>query len=300
MRLIPTSATLALVTSAFLFISASPTSANCICSGPWQEHTPYPHHFSTASCADPDPDPAGEYIYETCVTNHSDDRYLHFDWLIPGPRSWVPPGVTLPSQRPRPQGSLLRQDGCLRYGNREMLSYAEFLPHIGDRPKLATERFSCANSGIWQDPSVQADDRYNIFVIRGKTLSVFAPTDSARVADTMIRLNAEVTVEPEGDYFWHTVTLRAEPYGTVFQPDRIRVVPEPQELRAAYADQAEDGRLPVSAEGQSFMLQRPMPPVSPQLEDVRFDVFTDAGDSVGYPSCALLAVSSVVCFYRTQ
>ena len=276
----PVLLTLTFAISASLCLSASPSLANCSCSAPWQEHTPYPYRFSTSSCAYPAA-PAGAYIYETCITNHSDDRYLYFDWLIPGPKSWVPPGVTLPSKRPRPEASLLRQNGCLSYGNFEQLSYAEFLPHRGDTPRLtdAAHR-DCASPSLWQDPNVQTDDRRDIFVIRENSIWVFAPTDRARVAETMLRLNAEVDVEPEGDYFWHTITLRAEPYGAVFQPDHIHVVPELQELRTAYADQATDGRLPVSREGQRFILHHPMPPVTPRLEDVRFDVITDDGDTV--------------------
>ena len=268
---------------------ASPplSAAECRCQGPWQFHFLSSHTFETSSCSYPKftSDGGIHYVYETCVANHDGD--LDFKWYVPGPASWIPSGVILPSPRLRSErNSLEWQSGCLRYGNLAQAHDAEFLPHAKDAPKLQVEDMVGCNGMIRLEATGQASSASRaqrgvdaIFSIEGQLLRVFAPTDRARVNATMLRIDAIVDVQYDAESYSHAMTVSAAPQGEVFQPDQVRLVPELEEIRSAYEDYAEGGRLPISGEEQTYRITRPVP-VEPRLEDVRYNVVAGDDDTV--------------------
>jgi hypothetical protein len=84
-----------------------------------------------------------DFIFETCAQNNG-INHLDFNWLIPGPDSWIPPGCAIPSRRPRQTSNQLNgQKGCLIYGNSGQTARIEFIPHETDKDLLSKEDDNC-------------------------------------------------------------------------------------------------------------------------------------------------------------
>lgn len=184
------------------YLWSAPTSANPCADSPYQHHSKGPHNFETSSAFKTD-GPLNQYW--TCVrnldTNPNND--LKVDWYIPGPHKvWIPGGRQLEHPRRSADPDFRPLDGHLEYGHLGEATIAEFLGDSDeekraaaakqlDKQQTAADRFRThpANQTIFPSPREGWTDSFRLFF----------PTDSKHTTDTMIQLDATVSVSFNSD-----------------------------------------------------------------------------------------------------
>lgn len=238
-------------------------------------------------------DDAGVHVYETCVENHS-EGWLEFNWHIPGPSSWVPPGKACSNPRRRiSRDTLNGYAGCLRYGNDWENSRADFLPHKDDQDAIDREMQTDCKDVVQDEAEGTSDSRPSDEVLREPievALQIYAPWDRDRPIKTMMEVNASVSIVPvvfndDAKIFQHIFEVKAEPANYDieydFQPELIRIVPQSETLRADYAKMAnlKGGTFSLSGKQSPIKIERPFPK-NPRLVSVRYTLFTEKGSPV--------------------
>ncbi len=231
---------------------------------------------------------ANVHIYETCVTNKDDSRYLDFDWYIPGPHSWIPPGESLPNPRRRvTRDTIDGQEGCLRFGNEWIAGSADFLPHATDGQALEQEAaLGCEERMRHEGRTTagQLEDFFeggeDIFPFQA-TLEIFAPSNSEFPAETMTRVQGKLEVVPskEGTYFEHSLTILTFPIGPKALADTFRLIPNLDIVRTAYSQTGfEEGLLMLSKFNEYRLTMET--PKRPVIREIRYQLVNDSNEHV--------------------
>lgn len=119
-----------------LVVAASPTFAQSQCAGPIPDSHNYgTYNFETNSRLEPNNFGNFKFGIVSCIRNTKDDVFeLYVNWLIPGPRGFVPPHETLLSlPRLVIDDKVAPLKGCLQYANRGDFTYAHFLGSKDDQ-----------------------------------------------------------------------------------------------------------------------------------------------------------------------
>ena len=137
------------------------------------------------------------FLFGTCVKNLS-PYDLDFNWYIPGPSSWIPPGCALISERERARDERLEpQPSCLRYGSTWKTKRAEFIPHVSDKALLEAESGDDCKSIKSSGLSIEGESDTKDFSY-SKDIEVFAPSALSDVETTLSSIR--LTSKTDGEY----------------------------------------------------------------------------------------------------
>ena len=165
------------------------------------DYTPHhkgAHNFATSSAVENDGQTPAQHW--TCVRNlnKNPDHDVKITWYIPGPHvTWIPGGTQVDTPRRPLDDKQMSIMGCLKYGNLKDFTRAKFVgsEEEAGRKKEEEETTECRiarqfherpASSIVQE--VSANDWLDAF-------RIFFPTDLQNVSNTMVRLDANVSVD---------------------------------------------------------------------------------------------------------
>jgi hypothetical protein len=258
-------------------------------SGTPVDHTPIGYHFITTTRVYQG---HGVWVYETCVENLA-NRYMEFNWFIPGPHSSVKQGCAIYSPRFKDTHDTLNgYAGCYLYGNDWTRNHETFLPHRDDEDAIQAEMKdpACANiPGRILEGAKASSDTDIAEALRSDLnlqLDVFAPSDPKRADATMMYVIANVFIHPEQDKgkYIHTVELIAAPANSdvkEIQPSAIRIRPESEIVRSYYIgnkNAQSDGTFALQYK-EVISAELPLPK-NPHLETTRFALIAEGGRTV--------------------
>ena len=195
-------------------------------------HRPHdrgPYKFKTSSWVR-----AGDngHYYRTCVENLS-ARDLWFDWFTPGPTTYIPPSESVTSPRYFIDRKSADFQGCIQYGNHREPMEEYFIGHENDREQISKEKTGGCKIGrhAAQSAASPADSSKIEYVT-----TLFMPSDSERVRDTMMRFDLTVALERRSEAVASSVVrYKATRYyeNSKADPTRLTMQTNSEILRAA-------------------------------------------------------------------
>lgn len=195
---------------------------------------------------------AGGRIYSTCVENRS-DRDLWMDWFVPGPRSWIPAHVSLPSPRFFGKEKSVSLVGCLQYGNHSASMREPFIGHENDIPRIAVEQQVGCDAKLDKISTTAHDDFEPVQI----DTQVYVPSDSKDPDATLMRLSASIGIEAIDQDAYRTVVnyhleqLEGRGKGV---PEELTLRTKSPELTLAMQKVGYGDRIHLSAKGAKLVL----------------------------------------------
>ena len=143
------------------------------------------------------------HYYSTCVENLS-DRDLWFDWFVPGPTTYVPPGKLVTSPRYFQDRQSLDLLGCLQYGNHREPMQEYFIGHENDREQIEHEKEKGCN--------VSRHDFYGAITPAKApkitySANIYIPSDSKDLKRTLMGIDLSVGLEKFGENAMKTTVM---------------------------------------------------------------------------------------------
>ena len=181
---------------------ALPTSARAdeCANSHYTPHHKGAHKFATSSAVENDGQTPAQHW--TCVRNlnKNSDHDVKITWYIPGPyMTWIPGGVQVDTPRRPLDDKQMSIRGCLRYGNLRDFVRAEFVGSEEEANRVKEEEGGeSAECGIRR----QFHERPASKIVRGvpaidwlDSFRIFFPSDLTNASDTMLRLDASLSVK---------------------------------------------------------------------------------------------------------
>ena len=169
------------------------------------------HNFATSSAVESDGKTPAQHW--TCVRNLNEnpEHDVKITWYIPGPHvTWIPGGDQVDTPRRPLDDRQMSIKGCLKYGNLKEFTRAEFVgsgeeagrarEEEGTECGIARQFHERPASRVVQE--VPANDWLDVF-------RIFFPTDLENVSNTMVRLDANVSVNFSDESVLTMVTYSA-------------------------------------------------------------------------------------------
>ncbi|RWM38733.1 hypothetical protein [Mesorhizobium sp.] len=182
------------------------------CNGEYQPHNKGEFLFKTGSSFE---EGSPLHVYRTCVLNLDPENDLKVSWYIPGPHlTWVPPRQVFDFPRRSADANARPLKGCFEYGHLGDMTIAEFL---GDETEEALTG-SATEQACRQQVGLQASPGSDKEIDPPKDgwtqdYTIFFPSDLENVRETMIQLDATVSVKNDGEGSFHTIfQYSARPY----------------------------------------------------------------------------------------
>jgi hypothetical protein len=206
-----------------------------------REHNRGDYRFKTSSWVRAEDN--GHY-YRTCAENLSaDNRDLWFDWFVPGPTSYIPPGRSVTSPRyfiDRQSADFL---GCLQYGNHRTSMQEGFIGHKNDSEQIEREKEQgCDVSRKVSEARNAPAEVPNL----SYSTEIFIPSDSSDVKNTLMQVNLTVSLEKiSGESARSTIVYNITPVYADFHgdPTQIRVTSNSPILREALRSRDPNQRM---------------------------------------------------------
>jgi hypothetical protein len=243
-----------------------------------REHNRKPYKFKTSSWVRSGDN--GHY-YHTCVENIGDDRDLWFDWFIPGPTTYVPPGESVTSSRYFIDRRSNDFNGCIQYGNHRETMKEYFIGHEKDREAVEKEKSTGCNVSRHQYVMAAESKEFNDITY---PTTLFVASDANNVKGTLMRLELTVFLRQiSADKARSTLTYSAQPVYPNFigNPNRLRFRTNSPELKKAIFEAGySQGLLTISEFKGEVSLELPIPSKF-AITNARFGLFDEKEVLVG-------------------
>jgi hypothetical protein len=243
-----------------------------------REHDPGPYKFETSSWVR-----AGDngHYYYTCVKNIGKDRDLWFDWFIPGPTTYVPPGESVTSTRYFINRRSNNFNGCIQYGNHRKPLKEYFIGHEKDRE--AVEKENSTGCDVSRHQYGMAAESTKIINITFQT-ALFVASNASNVKGTLMRLGLTVSLKQiSNDKAQINLLYSVQPVYQKFvgDPTRLRFITDSPELKKAILEAGyNQGQLTIPKFEGQIALNMPIPS-KPAITNARFGLLDEKEVSVG-------------------
>lgn len=132
------------------------------------------------------------HYYKTCVENLGHERDFWFDWFIPGPKTYVPPGESATSPRYFTTRESEDWNGCLQYGNHRTTTQEYFIGHKKDQALIEREQSTgCKISRRGSQSIFESTEPLEIDF----PVSIFVASDTKDPVGTMLRIDLNVILK---------------------------------------------------------------------------------------------------------
>ena len=173
------------------------------------------HNFATSSAVENDGQIPTQHW--TCVRNlnKNPNHDVKITWYIPGPHvTWIPGGEQVDTPRRPLDDKQMSIKGCLKYGNLREFTRAEF---VGSEEEAGRAKKEEGEEGTECGIMRKFQERPASRIVRKvpakdwlDSFRIFFPTDLGNVSNTMLRLDANVSVHFSDESVQTTLTYSAE------------------------------------------------------------------------------------------
>ncbi len=227
------------------------------------------------------------YVFETCAQNNG-NKILDFNWLIPGPHSWIPPGCATVSSRLKSTATQLDgQVGCIIYGNSGLTTRLEFLPHESDKDMLSKETPDCVASTTadiqLQDlpPSEGSETVDEAVQVSGE---VFAPSLSDDPDHSLNKIAYQVLLQNDSKKgtFTHNINVQvSSAYSDeTTQYNKGFYIQPPPSVDYLYATDARPVGQPIFLADEAKLSFESKSPLVPKLASALYEILSADGKPV--------------------
>lgn len=221
------------------------------------------------------------HYYHTCVENISNARDLWFDWFIPGPTTYIPPGKSVTSSRYFIDRRSNDFNGCIQYGNHRKPGKEYFIGHENDRKDVENEKSTGCDVSRHQ---YSYADQSKEFVDITYPTTLFVASDANNVKKTLMQLDLKVILHRiSGDKARSMLKYSIQPVYPDFigDPKHLQLRTNSPELReAVYKAGYSKGQLTIPQYEGEVSIEIPIPQKF-SITNARYGLFDEKGVLVG-------------------